>query len=155
MRFGAAISEHPLATHATGEVVGEVLEAVGEAPYLAVLFFTTPHAGLIEEIAETVRTALRPGTLLGCTAVSVVGGPREVEEQPAISLWAGHTGPVEPVRLETQRLNGGWALTGLPSTDDGVPRVLVLLTDPFSFPADGFLERLAAKAPGTTVIGGM
>jgi len=155
MRFEAAISEHPLATHATGEVVGEALEAVGEAPDLAVLFVTAPHAGLVAEIAETVRTVLAPRTLLGATAVSVVGGPREVEEAPAVSLWAGRTGPVEPVRLETQRLNGGWALTGLPSASDPRPRVLLLLTDPFSFPADGFLERLAQKAPGTTVIGGM
>ena len=40
MTFGAAISEHPLATQATGEVVGQVLEQVGEAPDLAVLFVT-------------------------------------------------------------------------------------------------------------------
>ena len=52
MTFGAAISEHPLATQATGEVVGEVLERVGETPDLAVLFVTPPHLGLMAEIAE-------------------------------------------------------------------------------------------------------
>jgi small ligand-binding sensory domain FIST len=155
MRFAAAISEHPLATHATGEVVGEVLEAVGEAPDLAVLFVTTPHTELTAEIAGTVRTVLRPGALIGATASSVVGGPREVEDRPAISLWAGRVGPVAPVRMQTQRLNGGWALTGTPGRDDDSPRVLLLLTDPFSFPADGFLERLSQSAPELTVIGGM
>lgn len=155
MTFGAAISEHPLATQATGEVVGEVLEQVGEAPDLAVLFVTAPHLGLVGEIAETVRTALRPGTLLGVTASSVLGGPREVEDGPAVSLWAGRTGPVEPVRLETQRLDGGWALTGLPVLPADDPRVLVLLTDPFTIPADGVLQRLAAKAPSLTVMGGL
>jgi small ligand-binding sensory domain FIST len=155
MRFAAAISEHPLATHATGEVVGEVLEAVGEAPDLAVLFVTAPHIELMAEIAGTVRTVLRPGALIGATASSVVGGPREVEDRPAISLWAGRVGPVAPVRMQTQRLNGGWALTGTPGRDDDSPRVLLLLTDPFSFPADGFLERLSQSAPELTVIGGM
>jgi small ligand-binding sensory domain FIST len=155
MTYGAALSEHPEATQATGEVVGEVLEQVGEAPDLAVLFVTTPHLGLIDEIAATVRTILRPGTLIGVTASSVLGGAREVEEGPAISLWAGRVGPVQPVRLETQRLNGGWALTGLPVLDDARPRVLLLLTDPFSLPADGVLDRLAAKAPGLQVVGGM
>jgi small ligand-binding sensory domain FIST len=156
MTFGAAISEHPLATQATGEVVGQVLEQVGEAPDLAVLFVTTPHLGLVAEIAETIRTALRPGTLIGATANSIVGGDREVEDRPAISLWAGRTGPVEAVRLETQRLDRGWALTGLPSgSDEEADRVLVLLTDPFTFPADGVLDRLGRKAPNLQVIGGM
>jgi small ligand-binding sensory domain FIST len=155
MNFGAAISEHPLATHATGEVVGEVLEAVGEAPDLAVLFVTAPHAGLMADVADTVRKTLRPGTLIGATASSVVGGSREVEDRPAISLWAGRVGPVQPVRLETQRLNGGWALTGTPARDDPEPHVLLLLTDPFTFPADGFLERLHASSPGLTVVGGL
>ncbi len=155
MTYGAALSEHPEATDATGEVVGEVLEQVGEAPDLAVLFVTTPHLGVMEEIASTVRAVLRPGTLIGVSASSVLGGAREVEEGPAISLWAGRVGPVRPVRLETQRLNGGWALTGLPVIDDAGPRVLLLLTDPFSLPADGVLDRLAAKSPGLQVIGGM
>lgn len=155
MTYGAGLSEHPVATQATGEVVGEVLEQVGEAPDLAVLFVTAPHLGLIEEITGTVRTVLRPGTLIGAGASSVVGGPREVEDGPAISLWAGRVGPVEPVRLGTQRLDGGWALTGLPVLEDDDRRVLLLLTDPFSLPADGVLTRLSAKAPGLQVVGGM
>ena len=156
MNFGAAISEHPLTTQAAGEVVGEVLEQVGEAPDLAVLFVSAAHLGLMAEIAETVRTALRPGALIGVTASSIVGGGREVEDRPAISLWAGNVGPVEPVRLETQRLNGGWALTGLPAETDAVtPRVLLLLADPFSIPTDGMLDRLRAKAPTVQVVGGM
>jgi small ligand-binding sensory domain FIST len=156
MTFGAAISEHPLTTQATGEVVGQVLEQVGRGPDLAVLFVATPHLGLMAEIVETVRTVLEPGTLVGATAGSVVGGAREVEGGPAISLWAGHTGPVEPLRLQTQRLQSGWALTGLPDEPEGGPnRVLLLLTDPFTFPADGVLDRLRAKAPAVRVIGGM
>ena len=156
MNFGAAISEHPLTTQAAGEVVGEVLEQVGEAPDLAVLFVSAAHLGLMAEIAETVRTALRPSALIGVTASSIVGGGREVEDRPAISLWAGNVGAVEPVRLETQRLNGGWALTGLPAETDAVtPRVLLLLADPFSIPTDGMLDRLRAKAPTVQVVGGM
>ena len=156
MNFGAAISEHPLTTQAAGEVVGEVLEQVGEAPDLAVLFVSAAHLGLMAEIAETVRTALRPGALIGVTASSIVGGGREVEDRPAISLWAGNVGPVEPVRLETQRLNGGWALTGLPAEAEATtPRVLLLLADPFSIPTDGMLDRLRAKAPTVEVVGGL
>lgn len=59
MPFGAAISEHPLATHAVGEVVGQVLDAVGPEPDLAVLFTTGGFGGAIEDIAATVRAPWR------------------------------------------------------------------------------------------------
>src|SRR5262249_41750391 len=100
-RYTAAISEHPLATQAVGEIVGHALETVGPAPDLAVVFVTAPHAGALEDIAASVRSLLQPRTLIGATAVSVLGGDREVEDQPAISLWAGRLDvAVRPVRLE-------------------------------------------------------
>lgn len=162
MSFAAAVSEHPLPTHAVGEVVGEVLEQIGSGPDLAVLFVTAPHVGAIDDIAEVVRTALAPGTLLAATAASLVGGAREIEEHAAVSLWAGRLGPVTPVRLEARQVSsmddpasGGqaWAVTGLPPEADG--RTLLLLADPFSFPADGFLAELARATSGPTVIGGL
>ena len=75
MPFAAALSEHPLATHATGEVVGQVLERLGHRPPdLAVVFVTDAHGGALEDIGATVRAALEPGALVGVTAVSVTGG---------------------------------------------------------------------------------
>ena len=64
MGFGAAVSEHPLATHAVGEVVGQVLEQVGPAPDVAVVFATGGFAGAMEDIASTVRATLAPSTLV-------------------------------------------------------------------------------------------
>src|SRR4051794_10911576 len=64
MPFSAALSEHPLATHAVGEVVGHVLDELGEAPDLAILFVGAAHTGAIEDIASAVRTLLRPGVLI-------------------------------------------------------------------------------------------
>jgi small ligand-binding sensory domain FIST len=160
MPFAAALSEHPMTTQATGEVIGSVLEALGEQPDLVVLFVTAPHAGAIEDVASAIRTILRPGCLLGATAVSVLGGDHEVEEEPAIVLWAARLGsPVTPVRLEVRQTPDGSFLDGLPSGDDlaagGVRRTLVLLPDPFTFPADAFLERVALDHPNLAVIGGL
>ena len=77
MGFGAAVSEHPLATHAVGEVVGQVLEQVGPAPDVAVVFATGGFAGAMEDIASTVRATLAPSTLVGATAVSVLARRRD------------------------------------------------------------------------------
>ncbi len=155
--FAAGLSEHPDAAEATGEVVGRVLEGLDgrREPDLAVLFVTPPHVAALEEITRTVRTSLAPGALLGCAAVSVVGGPREVEAGPAVSLWAGFTGPVEPFHLGVAATPDGPAFTGWPTPLPDDTQALLLLADPFSFPADALLERVAEERPDLPVVGGL
>ena len=155
MPFAAALSEHPSGAHAVGEVVGTVLEDLGEAPDLAVLFVTEAHGGAIEDIAGVVRSTLGPATLVGATAVSVVGGAREVEEHPGVSLWAARLpAPPVPVRLEMVATAEGAAVVGMPE-EAAQGGTLVLVPDPFSFPADRLLDRLGELSPGLRVIGGL
>ncbi|MEM7288414.1 MAG: FIST N-terminal domain-containing protein [Actinomycetota bacterium] len=152
-RFGAAVSEHPLLSHATGEVVGQVLDAVGEEPDLAVVFLTGPTIASADEVLAAIRSLLRPRLLVGCTAVSVMGNEREVEDVAAVSLWAGRLDDVVGVRLEAERTADGWAIGGFPNEVDG--GTLVLVADPFSFPVDGLLHELAEQTPQLRVVGGL
>jgi small ligand-binding sensory domain FIST len=155
MSFAAALSQHPIPADAAGEVLGEVLEKVGQLPDLAVVFVTGPMVGALEDIACTVEAVLGPAALIGAAASSVVGGDREVEEESAVTLWAGHFGQeVRPVRLEAVPTGEGWRIDGLTSPEP-LHGTLLLLSDPFSFPADGLLDQLAIDAPGLTVIGGL
>ncbi len=154
MPFAAALSEHPLPTHATGEVVGQVLEQIGPAPDLAVVFVTAPLTGALDDIAATIRTTLQPKTLLGVTAVSVLGGAREIEEQSAVSLFAARIAAVTPVRVEAERFGEGWRLQSSLKGPLGA-RTLLLLADPFTFPTESFLAELAATEPELQVVGGM
>ena len=65
-RFGAAVSEHPLLSHATGEVVGQVLDAVGEEPDVAVVFLTGPTIGEVALLlAAIVLLRLLPRGITG------------------------------------------------------------------------------------------
>jgi small ligand-binding sensory domain FIST len=158
MPYAAAMSEHPIATHATGEVVGHVLESLGDEPDLAMVFVTANHGGALEDIAGAVREFLRPVALVGVTAVSVLGGDREVEEQPAVSLWAARLGaPPSPVRFDPHGPAVGTTVSGLPPSlaGDPTPRTLVLVADPFSTPVDGFLESAPETYPGLRVVGGL
>lgn len=156
--FASSLSEHPLATHAVGEVAGQVLERIGEVPDLAVLFVSAAHTGAMDDIAAAVRSLLMPDVLIGCTASSVVGGPHEVEDRSAISLWAGRFGTATPLRLNAHRHDGGVAVTGFPPAGE-VPAhagAVLLLADPFSFPADIFLEALREQVGvDLPVIGGL
>ncbi|CAB4744300.1 MAG: hypothetical protein F2754_11030 [Actinobacteria bacterium] len=154
-RFGAAVSRHPIASTAIGEVVGAVLDQVGFAPDVATLFVTTPHLRAVGDFVDVVRAVLGPRVLVGATAASVIGGAEEIEESPAVSLWAGRVGAVRPIRLDAYSGSDGWTITGLPNDLDHVPRTLVLLADPHSFPTDAFLRQMAHDSPATTVVGGL
>lgn len=155
MIFAAALSEHPLATQAVGEVVGQVLETLGTPPDVAMLFVTAPHAGAMEDIARAVRRLVNPRVLVGATAVSVLGGSQEVEETPAITLWAARFDvDVEPVRLEAipTAENLFVAGGGVLNRNDGT---LLLVADPFSFPVEQVLGHLRGSAPDVAIVGGM
>ena len=154
MPFAAALSQHPITAQAVGETVGQVLEKLGPAPDLALLFVTPPHAGALEDAGAAVTTALGPRTLLGCAAVSVVGTGREVEEEPAVSLWAGRFGPVAPVRLDVHHLGPTMDIVGWPDGLSFEPQALVLVADPFSFPMEAFYEELDRRYGRLPVIGG-
>jgi small ligand-binding sensory domain FIST len=153
--FASAQSEHPIAALATGEVVGAVLEAFGERPDLVFISVTRPHAGALDDIIATVDAVLHPLAMIGCAAESVVGTGREVEETPSISLWAGRVGPLLPVTLRAIRSAGDrWTFEGWPDDVSFDPTALILVADPFTFPADQFLAWMEDSHPGLRVVGG-
>ena len=153
--YAFGLSEHPVPTQAVGEAVGQVLEGLGdERPDLVMLFTSPHHAGAFEDIASSARGLLDPTVLLGCTAGAVIGGGREVEESPALSLFAARLPAtlLSPVRLEVVPTPDGPSLVGWPDHPDGT---MLLLADPFTFPADAFLDRVNDDLPKLQVIGGL
>ncbi|MBA3654125.1 MAG: FIST C-terminal domain-containing protein [Actinobacteria bacterium] len=140
---------------AIGETAGQILDALCPAPDLATLFVTPHHAGALEDAASAVRSVVAPGVLVGCAAVSVVGNGREVEDGPGVVLWAAVLdAPVAPLRMDVVRTDRGMALTGWPEEPEFEPAGVLLLADPYSFPAEPFFDHLANAHPGVPVIGG-
>jgi small ligand-binding sensory domain FIST len=153
--YAFGLSEHPVPTQAVGEAVGQVLEALSdERPDLVVLFASPHHVGAFEDIASSVRGLLDPTVLLGGTAGAVIGGGREVEDSPALSLFAARLPEtlLTPVRLEVVATPDGPSLIGWPDHPDGT---MLLFADPFTFPADAFLDRVNEDLPKLQVIGGL
>ncbi|HUQ38738.1 MAG TPA: FIST N-terminal domain-containing protein [Acidimicrobiales bacterium] len=146
MPFAAGTSSHPVTATAVGEVVGQVMDDLGDGPDLATLFVTTHHGGAIEDAAGAVRALLRPGVLFGCVAVSVVGTNVEIEQEPGVTLWAGRGGAVAPVEVEAGRTN-------IPDAGFS-PTALLLVADPFSVDVEAVLAGVADHYPGVPVIGG-
>jgi small ligand-binding sensory domain FIST len=154
-RYAASLSRHPVPAHSVGEAAGEILEAFGgDDPDLLVCFVSPHFAGASDDIAHALSGILDPAVLLGMTAIGVTGGEREVEDAPAISMFAASLpgAAVTPVALPPDPAHAG-DVAPLP---DGVPEgaALVLLADPYSVAVDRVLADWAVTHPGLTVIGG-
>jgi|688.fasta_scaffold337005_2 small ligand-binding sensory domain FIST len=128
----------------------------GRRAPLACLFGTINHALELGELAREIRTQGLADHVIGVTAESIAGGDVEVENSSALSLWILDLPGVniEPVRIcYEDGLFLGWQEP--PVGVDESSRALILLADPFSFPADEFVSRLNDRRKGFRVMGGM
>jgi small ligand-binding sensory domain FIST len=155
--FASALSQHPVPSQAVGEVAGELIEQLGgQGCDLAVCFASTHHVGAFEDMAPALCSVLEPRVLVGGTAVAVVGGPHEVEETPALAVFAARLDAttLTPITLRVEDTPDGAALIGWP-TFERPPGTLLLFADPFTFPADAFLQRVNLDLPDLSIIGGL
>lgn len=158
VRYAASLSQHPIPVEAVGACVGDILEQLGGVkPDLIVMFASEHHTGALADINDAVRKLLEPESLIGCTAAAIAGGGIEVEDGPALSIWAAHWGGghTRTFELDTvHEADGALRIHGWP--DDLTPNgTLLLLADPFSFPTSEFLSMCNASLPGLTVVGGL
>lgn len=156
-RFASALSLHPVPTHAVGETAGSVLEQMDADDPDLVVCFASPHfAGAMDDMMNALRNVLDPAVLLGVTTVSVIGDAREIEDGPALSLFAASLpdSTITPLALSVEETPDGSAVVGWPELE-GQPSTLLLFADPFSFPVDAFLRRLDEDRPGLAIIGGV
>ena len=127
----------------------------GLSPSLAVLFASAHFFDSAEDLAAAITEQAGPVPLIGCVAEAVAGGAREVESEPAVSLWlAADLGPVETYAMEFVRTPNGGAFGGYRFAPESGGMHL-MLCDPFTFPAGDLLGHLNEHVPGTVVMGGM
>ena len=98
--------------------------------------------------------------VIGCSAESIIGGDREFESEPAISLWAASLPgcKVHTMHLQYLRASDGGAFTGWPAeleTEWPAPSTLICLGEPLTFPGDVLMANLNEDHPGLPVAGGM
>jgi small ligand-binding sensory domain FIST len=163
MPFAAAVSTAYDARQAVDEVCLQATSALGGArPDVALAFYSPHHIDSAGPIARLIHGKLQPGCLIGCVGESIVGNAREIEQDPALSLWLGNwngAANIEPFRLQMSQTPDGFTLLGWPDgIIDAVPERSLMLTlgDPYTFPmTEIFLPRLNEDSPGLAVIGGM
>jgi small ligand-binding sensory domain FIST len=148
---GLALTNNPV--EAARQAVDQANKTLGgAAAQLAVLFASSHFLPYADALVATVANEAGSPPLIGCLAESVVGNGREVESEPAVSLWLGAgLGPVETFSMEFLRTPTGGAFCGY----NFEPGVHLMVTDPYSFPVDSLLSYLNEHVPGALVMGGV
>jgi small ligand-binding sensory domain FIST len=122
---------------------------------LALVFLAGRPLAAPEAVLEGVHEALDPETLVGCGAGGVLAGWRELEEGNATAVWAAALdgGTAQPFHASLTDDEASPAIDGMPEL--GEARAAIMLADPYSFPTDALLSRLAADSPGVPILGGL
>jgi small ligand-binding sensory domain FIST len=157
MIWASGLSERVDPRTALREAHASALEALGGAPDLALVFVSSMYAKSYDAIAEEARACM-PENALGCSAVGVIGGGREIERREAISVVLARLpgARVRVFHLEAMpRDDVAWlAVTGVaPSAHDDA--TFLLLADSFSLELEAALERFDAAYPRAVKLGGV
>jgi small ligand-binding sensory domain FIST len=158
-RVGAGLSTHEDGREAARAALDAALAPLGGRPADLVFLFVSPqHEDVQRAIIDVATERVGGAAVLGCSAGGVIGARREIEDAPAVVAWAASLPGigVQPFRLTFQREDDHAIIEGLedlPSRDD--KPVMVMLADPFSFPADVLLDHLNDTSAGIPIVGGM
>ena len=159
MQFASAVSKEINAAEAGRELTGHIERALQNGPIdLACLFLSSHYAEHAEELSSAVFDRLSPRALLGCTGEGIIAGVEEIENAPAVTLWAAQLPDTSlvPWRLSGSQEGGDVGIMDWPDlgpTSD--PSTLLVFADPFSLPMDDVLSGMADHCPGSVAIGGM
>lgn len=156
-RFGDGLATGSDLVAAAEAATRSAMEPLGkQRPDLVCVFVTADDPADVDAVAERVRALSGAKHVIGCTAGGVIGGDRAVEHVNAVSVWAAVLPDVgvRSFHLEVIRTGESLAVVGLPEQrpDD---EVVLLLADPYSFPADGFVEQSNDALRGLRLVGGL
>ncbi len=128
---------------------------------LGLLFISSAYRSSAIDLWPVLKEELRIKHLLGCTGGGVIGGGKEIEEQPGVSLTAAVLPDVNITPFSVLQEN-------LPDAD-GSPKAwrdlvktspeqnpsFLILSDPFSLDADALVGGLDFAFPNSIKVGGL
>jgi small ligand-binding sensory domain FIST len=154
-RIGAGLSTNADPRAAAAAAAAEAASGVDGEVDLAFVFVSGDVVDGMADAVEEVREALLPAHLVGCAAEGVVARHREVEEGPAVAVWAAAVPGVElePFHTVALEVDEGVVVSGFP--DAPTADLVALFADPYSFPVGSFLARLNEERPGLPLVGGL
>jgi small ligand-binding sensory domain FIST len=156
-RFGDGLAADADLVRAAEDATAAALAPLGGlTPTLVCVFACGATPEDVSAAFARVSSLVGPATTIGCSAGGVIGSEQAVEAASAVSVWAAvlPRTTVRTFHLEVMRRDDSLAVVGLPENMDENDLCL-LLADPYSFPADGFVSRFNDTAAGLPIAGGL
>jgi small ligand-binding sensory domain FIST len=157
MRFGEAlVADDDLLEGAARAATEAVAALDGARPHLACVFVCGDDPDAVADAGRRASEITGAAAVVGCSAGGVIGGGRAIEGAASVSVWTAVLPGLElrTFHLDVLRSSDSLAVLGMPE-----PRpedvVAVLLADPYTFPADGFVEQANDQLPGLPFVGGL
>jgi small ligand-binding sensory domain FIST len=166
LQFASAVSRREKTHEAAQQIILSLQQQLSGSIDLLTVFFTPDHRDEAALIGARLRRELSPRLLIGCMGEGVIGGEREIEDDPGITALAGRMPGVtlspfhiaseewEEVLDETKEHRLHRRL-GIASSILDDTRAFMVLGDPYTTPITEFMERLETCAPGVPIVGGM
>jgi len=148
-----AVSTRADSMEAFEEVSAKIKEQIGGSPDIVLAFFSPHHREHAGKLLNVIQRELTPDSIVGSSMSGVIGGGREHQAGPGISLWAAR---LPGARLQSYCLEleakksriGGWP--DVPQSASAV-----MLVEPFTFPLEPFFESLRKTPDLPTMLGGI
>lgn len=162
MRWASAIDTDALLTAAVSRAAARIFKELGnQEPDLLTVFVSAHHAARFEELCHMLLREFDSSFLFGCCAGGVIGGGKEVEDRPCLSLTGASLPGVrmKGVHLDAAQVPPVYAEPhvwedALHLTASQQPSFLIL-ADPFSFETETFVKGLDRVFPTAPKIGGL
>ena len=160
--YAAAICQSPDVGLAVTQCCLQINQQFSEkpdelVPDLVIAFVAGYQPEDFENAMKRIGELTGAQTVLGVTCQSLVAGKQELENTMGISLWAAQLPEAEvtPMFLELQSAEGKSGFSGLPQDGWEADSVVIMLSEAYSFPADGLLAHMNSNHPGVRVFGGV
>jgi len=159
MPFASSYSTDPDPGRAAEQAAASIAESLDGATVDLVIAFVSAHHAEHDAIPRIVHERLQPGALIGCTAETVICGDQELENTPAVGLWAASVvdAPIVPFHVTFERTPDGLLTSGMPraETTPFVPTAAILVGDPFTTSVSSIVDGLGAEFESLPLYGGM
>ncbi|MHC5011983.1 MAG: FIST N-terminal domain-containing protein, partial [Planctomycetota bacterium] len=162
MRWASAATTGSELEEILDRASARVREDLGEGPIdLAFVFLGAQHRHEAEGLPGLLTDAFGDAQIVGCTAGGVIGGGREYENAPAVSILAGRLPGVGVHAFSCRERDlpdpdaspAAWhEVLGVSPSD---APTFVLVADPFSMRADALIAGLDFAYPGSVTVGGL
>lgn len=157
-RFGDGLATDADLLVAAEQATAQALAPLGgRIPDLVLTFVSGDAPDAVAAAGQRVAALSAARAMLGCSAGGVLAGAIGVEGGSAVAVWAAVLPDARIRTFHLEVMAGGpqAAVLGLPPPGDPADEVAVLLADPWSFPANGFVSRANEAVPGLAIVGGL